>query len=171
MYHTRAKRAARLSCFAVGGGSLNLSESVGAPFHRYVIDNSTLSRIPRPNMAELTKVSDTSLSKEEVCATETGVRKAGRLSRSSTPGHGTSGNESDDAEVSTAHEESSSSDQNTSEAAPNGFNGRNRKQMQKDKGKDFASLQAEKETQVGFLYSSNHIFGIDCKYFEYECNF
>lgn len=142
-----AERAARLSCFGVGGGSLNLSEPASAPFHRSVIDNSAMSRIPRPNMAELTKVSDTSLSKEEACATETGVRKAGRLSRSSTPGHGTSGNESDDAEVSTAHEESSSSDQNTSEAAPNAFHGRKRKRMQKDKGNDFASLQAEKDTQ------------------------
>lgn len=142
-----AERAARLSCFGVGGGPLNLSEPASAPFHRSVIDNSAMSRIPRPNMAELTKVSDTSLSKEEVCAAETGVRKSGRLSRSSTPGLGTSGNESDDAEVSTAHEESSSSDQITSEAAPNAFNGRKRKQMQKDKAKDFASLQAEKDTQ------------------------
>lgn len=141
-----AERAARLSCFG-GGGPLNISDPASAPFHRSVIDNSAMTRITRPNMVELTKVSDTCLSKEEVCVAETGVRKAGRLSRSSTPGLGTSGNESDDAEVSTAHEESSSSDQITSEAAPNAFNGRKRKQMQKDKSKDFASLQAEKDTQ------------------------
>ncbi|GLJ14713.1 hypothetical protein SUGI_0238500 [Cryptomeria japonica] len=127
-----AERAARFSCFGGAGGSgaaFNLSEAV---FTRSGVDNSVIPKIPRPtNMAELIKAA-ASPSKEEVCT----PRKAGRLSRSSTPG----GNDSDDAEASTAREDSSSSEQITGEAA-----GRKRKQMQqlpKDKAKELSPSEA-----------------------------
>ncbi|KAH9314615.1 hypothetical protein KI387_023242, partial [Taxus chinensis] len=135
------ERAARFSCFGVGGGSaaaFNLSDAV---FPRSGIDNSAMPKIPRPtNMAELIKAA-ASPSKEEVCTAETGPRKVGRLSRSSTPG----GNDSDDAEASTAREDSSSSEQVTCEAP-----GRKRKQIQqspKDKAKELSSSEAGMDTK------------------------
>lgn len=132
-----AERAARFSCFGgagASGDSFNLSEAV---FPRSGVDNSAIPKIPRPaNIAELIKA-NVSPSKEDVCT----PRKAGRLSRSSTPG----GNDSDDAEASTAREDSSSSEQITGEAS-----GKKRKQIQqlpKDKAKELSPSEAGMETK------------------------
>ncbi|KAH9293987.1 hypothetical protein KI387_009509, partial [Taxus chinensis] len=160
-----AERAARYSCF----GSRNYSD-LATPFNFHEAETSYRSspadnsQIPRVstnqslkaglpiNLSNMGEIRDSSASEPTQDGFEAEVRmserKISRLSRSSTPvstddirqRHGTSGNESDEAELSTGRGESSSSDhvggrdpgsKNYSES-----NGRKRKMLSKGKPKD-----------------------------------
>eukprot|EP01018_Ginkgo_biloba_P014931 Gb_39758 [translate_table: standard] len=151
------ERAARFSSFGADG-HFSLTQGTTPAYSRSEVaqtfDNSAITKISRvsgiqpqkngPNMGEIPNASTASPSMDEAgtagIGPRTGERKAGRLSRSSTPGLGTSGNDSDEAEFSTGPEESSSSDQVTGETASKGFSGRKRKQMPKEKAMDLPSL-------------------------------
>lgn len=166
-----AERAARFSCF----GNRNYPELAtpfnfpeGEPSYRSAAaDNSKIPRVQSnqslksglpinlPNLAE-TKESNASETPNEGSEADPRFtdRKITRLSRSSTPVStddmkqrlATSGNESDDAELSTGREESSCSDQiagrEPGSKTSNEINGRKRRALSKAKAKDTPSVVA-----------------------------
>ncbi|GLJ26823.1 hypothetical protein SUGI_0523740 [Cryptomeria japonica] len=164
-----AERAARFSCFGNRNYS-DLSNPFNFPeaepsYRSSTADNCQIPRVPSNqslkaglpiNLSNMGEMKGSSGSEPTQDGAEAELRmtdrKFSRLSRSSTPvstddmrqRHGMSGNESDEAELSTGREETSSSDhvagRGPGSKSLNEINGRKRKMLSKAKSKDAPSF-------------------------------